>query len=123
MSLMQEFKAFVNRGNVIDLAVAVAVGGAFNALVDAVVKYGFMPIVDMILPKQLGWEKWKLGPILLGRILSAGVHFVVIAWVVFIVVTRFMRRRGATVGSAEPAPPPPEEVLLLREIRDSLRQR
>lgn len=125
MSLIQEFKAFINKGNVIDLAVAVVIGKAFGDIVTAVVNGFVMPLVSLALPKDMGWVAWKLGPFPIGQILAAVLNFVVIAFVIFIVVQKLMKGHLAKKEAPAPAAPPPtpEDILLLREIRDQLKQR
>lgn len=124
MSLIQEFKAFINKGNVIDLAVAVVIGKAFGDIVTAVVNGFVMPLVGLALPKDMGWVAWKLGPFPIGQILAATLNFIVIAFLIFIVVQKLMKGHLQKKEAAPAAPPPtPEDILLLREIRDQLKQR
>jgi large conductance mechanosensitive channel len=119
MTMMEEFKAFINKGNVIDLAVAVVVGGAFNDIVKAIVSGLIMPIANMFLPNG-DWEKWHIGKIKTGAILDATLHFLIISFVVFIMLKKFLKVKQAE--AAAPTTPPSEDILLLREIRDALRQ-
>lgn len=105
MSLMSEFKAFVAKGNVVDLAVAVVVGGAFGKIVDAFVKGLVMPMVEWILPKGTLWEQWALGPFRIGMLLDATLHFLLIALVVFLVFVKGLAR--LTQGRETKAATPP----------------
>lgn len=106
MSLMQEFKAFVAKGNVVDLAVAVVVGGAFGKIVDAFVKGIVMPLVELALPKDIAWEQWTLGPFKVGTLLDATINFLVIALVVFLVFVKGLavltKKREADALAPEP---------------------
>ena len=71
MSLIQEFKAFVAKGNVVDLAVAVVVGSAFGEIVKTFVNAVVMPLVSYVLPAKMAWEEWTLGKIRIGLVLGA----------------------------------------------------
>jgi large conductance mechanosensitive channel len=139
MGMMQEFKAFAIRGNVIDLAVGVIIGGAFGKIVDSLVQDIIMPIVGKIfggldfsnyyLPlNNQGMhlplaEAKKLGAVLAyGGFATILLNFVILAFIIFQMVRAINKARGATPeATAEPAPPP-EDTILLREIRDALRK-
>ena len=85
MSIVSEFKAFINKGNVIDLAVAVILGGAFQKIVDSLVNDMIMPIIALV----GGFDKiedLKAGPFTSGKLLAAGINFVLIAMVLFSIV-------------------------------------
>jgi large conductance mechanosensitive channel len=90
MSLKDEFKAFVMKGNVIDLAVAVVVGGAFGKIVTAFVDGIVMPLVTLVLPANIKWEEWVLGKFRIGAVLGATVNFLIIALVIFLVLIKFL---------------------------------
>ena len=116
MELVREFKEFINKGNVIDLAVAVVMGSAFDKIVKSIVSGVIMPIVGVILPSG-GWEKWTIWHIKAGAVLDAILNFLVISAVIFFLLKKFLKYKAQ-----DPAPPPPpDDVLLLREIRDLLR--
>ena len=135
MAIIQEFKEFAVKGNMIDLAVAVIIGGAFGKIVDSLVKDVVMPIVGLLLGGvdfrnlfiTLGKgsyatlaEAEKAGAAVLkyGVFLQTLVDFLIIAWIVFIAIKAINRMKRE-----EPAPAaPPEEVVLLREIRDALKR-
>ncbi len=87
MSLRDEFKAFILRGNVVDLAIAVVIGAAFGKIVDAFVKGLVMPLVSYILPKG-DWQAWTVGKFEVGKVLGASVDFLVIALVIFLVLVK-----------------------------------
>jgi large conductance mechanosensitive channel len=121
MGMMDEFKAFAFKGNVIDLAVGTVIGGAFGKIVAALVDNIIMPLVGKILPKG-GYESFEVGGIKLGLFLAAVVNFLIIAFVLFIVV------QAINKASAKPAPAPaapaepPAQEKLLAEIRDLLKK-
>ena len=119
-----EFKAFISRGNVLDLAVAVIIGGAFGAIVTSFVNDIIMPLVGVILG---GIDFTSLSitvgssAILYGNFIQAIINFLIIAFSVFLVVkaaNSFQRKQET--APAPPAPPTKEETLLA-EIRDLLK--
>lgn len=92
MSLRDEFKAFIMKGNVVDLAIAVVVGGAFGKIVTAFVDGLVMPLVSYVLPANIKWEEWVLGNFRIGSVLGATINFLIIALVVFLVLIKFLGR-------------------------------
>ncbi|WP_243383569.1 large conductance mechanosensitive channel protein MscL [Geothrix alkalitolerans] len=92
MSLKDEFKAFIMKGNVVDLAIAVVVGGAFGKIVTAFVDGLVMPLVSYVLPANIKWEEWILGKFRIGSVLGATINFLIIALVVFLVLVKFLGR-------------------------------
>ncbi len=90
MSLKDEFKAFIMKGNVVDLAVAVVVGAAFAKIVTAFVDGMVMPLVTYVLPANIKWEEWVLGKFRIGAVLGATVNFLIIALVIFLVLVKFL---------------------------------
>lgn len=146
MGIVKEFREFAVKGNVMDLAVGVIIGGAFSTIVNSIVKDLIMPIVGVATGGLDFSNKFvRLGDIPpsfkgnpdsfkdlqtagvavfgYGSFFTAVINFVILAIIVFGIV-RFMNslRRTEETAPAEP-PPTPEDVLLLREIRDSLKQR
>jgi large conductance mechanosensitive channel len=133
MSLLREFKAFIARGNVIDLAVGVVIGGAFGKIVTALVDGVVMPVIAMLTGGINAAEwRWVLKPAQLdaagkqvaaevairyGVVLQTALDFVLIALVIFLFLKAYNRLRDTEEAAA-----PPEEVLLLREIRDALKR-
>lgn len=123
MGMMKEFKDFALKGNVVDLAVAVVIGGAFGAIVTALVDKIIMPIVGMLIGQRFDTLSATVNgvPIQYGAFIQAVVNFLIIAFVLFMII-RFINK----VKKKEEAPPasaaPSEEVTLLREIRDSLKK-
>lgn len=143
MSMLQEFKAFAVKGNVVDLAVAVIIGAAFGKIVESLVQDVIMPIVGKIfggldfsnyyLPlnnqsMQLPLaEAKKAGAVLAyGNFLTILINFIILAFIIFLMVHMINKARTLTLRKEAQAPvveaPPSEDVLLLREIRDALRQ-
>ena len=103
MSMKDEFKAFIVKGNVIDLAVAVVVGGAFGKIVTAFVDGMVMPMMTYVLPANIKWEEWVLGKFRIGAVLGATVNFLIIALVIFLVLVKFL---GKFIKKEEPPADP-----------------
>jgi large conductance mechanosensitive channel len=120
MAIIKEFKDFINKGNVIDLAVAVVLGTAFGAIVKSLVDGVIMPVVGALSPSG-DWQHWMVWKIQIGAVLAASVNFVIIAFVVFLVVKKLMQFKKKPEAQAPAATP--EDILLLREIRDALAKR
>ncbi|UNT65019.1 large conductance mechanosensitive channel protein MscL [Acinetobacter towneri] len=143
MSVIQEFREFAVKGNMIDLAVGVIIGGAFGKIVDSLVKDIIMPLITVITgggvdftqkffvlgdnPNNLQSldELTKAGVNVLtyGNFLTILINFIILAWVVFLMVKMINRmRRKQEEAAPEPAATP-EDIALLREIRDELKKR
>jgi len=123
MSMMKEFKAFAMRGNVVDLAVAVIIGGAFGKIVTSLVADVVMPIVGLLLGGvNFSGLSITVGDAVIkyGAFIQAIVDFLIIAWVIFLALKALTKVKKAEPPAA-PAPPPPQEVLLT-EIRDLLKK-
>jgi large conductance mechanosensitive channel len=118
MSLKDEFKTFIMKGNVVDLAIAVVVGGAFGKIVTAFVDGMVMPLVTMVLPANIKWEEWVLGKFRIGSVLGATVNFLIIALVIFLVLIKFLGRfikkdeAGVAVPTTKECPACLEQVPL-----------
>jgi len=132
MKMFQEFKAFAMKGNVIDLAVGVIIGGAFGKIVSSLVNDIMMPLLGLLLGGvNFSGLKWVIPPvtsgaseivILYGAFLQSVVDFLIIAFAVFLFV-KLMTVRKKNEAVAPPAPPAPSaEVILLEEIRDLLKK-
>jgi large conductance mechanosensitive channel len=142
MGMMQEFKEFAVKGNVIDLAVGVIIGGAFGKIVGSLVEDVILPIVGSIFGKLdfsnlfvvLGqvpegtlhtldaMKKAGVPVLAYGSFITVAINFIILAFIIFMMVKQVNRLKRE-----EPAAPPapevtPEDVVLLREIRDSLRK-
>jgi large conductance mechanosensitive channel len=92
MSLKDEFKAFIMKGNVIDLAVAVVVGAAFGKIITAFVDGIVMPLVTYVLPANIKWEEWVVGKFRIGEVLGATVNFLIISLVIFLVLVKLLQK-------------------------------
>jgi large conductance mechanosensitive channel len=123
--MINEFKAFIMRGNVLDLAVAVVLGAAFTAIVTSLVDNLITPLVGLLMG---GVDLSKFGFTVgeaffgIGNMLNAVINFVIVAFVVFMLVKAVNRLMPKKV-EAPAAPAGPTEIELLAEIRDSLRAR
>jgi large conductance mechanosensitive channel len=122
--VMSEFKAFILRGNVLDLAVAVIIGVAFGAVVEAFTDGILMALVAAIVGEP-NFDDVTVhlgdGRILIGAFLTAFVNFLLIALALFLVIKAAARLMPAKPEPADEAPVPSDEALLLTEIRDLLR--
>lgn len=123
--MLKEFRDFISRGNVIDLAVAVILGAAFIAIVNSMVNDIIMPIIGVILG---GVDFTTLAitvgaaKITYGNFIQAIINFLIIAWIVFLIV-RAINSASKKKEAAPAAPPAPTaDVVLLTEIRDLLQQ-
>jgi large conductance mechanosensitive channel len=145
MGMMQEFKDFALKGNVMDLAVGVIIGGAFGKIVDSLVGDLIMPVVGkifgglnfsemyiMLAPPAKAVEgatsyaSLKAAGANLfgyGNFITIAVNFAILAFIIFMMVKQMNRMKKEAPAAAPAAPPPtPEDVLLLRQIRDSLKK-
>ncbi|GAA5334708.1 MULTISPECIES: large conductance mechanosensitive channel protein MscL [Thermus] len=122
--MLQGFKNFLMRGNVVDLAVAVVIGGAFGQVVNSLVADVLTPLIGAI-GGAPDFSALKLGPIALGKFINALVNFVVVAAAIYFLVVVPMQEAQKRLKKEEAAAPPepPEEVRLLREILEELRKK
>ena len=143
MSIAKEFREFAIKGNVIDLAVGVIIGAAFNKIVDSLVKDVIMPVISLVggdldfsskfvvlkaippgVPRTLA-DLTKAGvPVFAwGNFITVAVNFLILAFIIFLMVRQInrLKRKHAEPAAAAPSAPP-EDIVLLREIRDSLRK-
>jgi large conductance mechanosensitive channel len=129
-SLVEEFKTFAFKGNVVDLAVGVIIGGAFGKIVDSLVKNVIMPFVGSLLPGEQGYLGWKLvingKDIPYGLFIGEVVNFLIVAAAMFIFIVKFlgwiMSSKKAEEAAPAPAPALTKDQELLTEIRDLLRK-
>jgi len=123
--MLKEFRDFLSRGNVIDLAVAVIIGGAFGAIIKSLVDDIIMPVIGVLLGGvDFASLSFQVGDavVLYGNFIQAIVNFIVIALVIFLMVRSYNKLQEEQKAEEEAAPPEPsEEVVLLTEIRDLLR--
>ena len=142
MSMLQEFKEFAVKGNAMDLAVGVIVGGAFGKIVDSIVGDLIMPLISRVVGKLdfsnllivLGdnpnnlttladLKKAGIAVFAYGSFLTILVNFIILAFIIFLMIKQMNRLRPPAAPAPAPeAPVTPEDVLLLREIRDSLKK-
>ncbi len=127
-SLFEEFKNFAFKGNVIDLAVGVIIGGAFGKIVSSLVDNIIMPTVSVILPGNAGYKDWaiKIGEktIPYGAFLGDIVSFLLLATALFVFIVKFLGWLMKSKAAEVAAPPAPtKEQELLTEIRDLLKER
>ncbi|MBP6655016.1 MAG: large conductance mechanosensitive channel protein MscL [Propionivibrio sp.] len=141
MSMLKEFREFAMKGNVMDLAVGVIIGGAFGKIVDSVVADLIMPLVAWVMGGKLDFsgmffvlgsvpegtvmtldalKKAQVPVFAYGNFITILVNFIILAFIIFMMIKQMNRLR-----KAEPPAPPaatPEDIVLLREIRDSLKK-
>ena len=142
MGMMQEFRAFAVKGNVIDLAVGVIIGGAFGKIVDSVVSDLIMPVVGLVFGRLdfsnlfvvLGavpagtamtldaLKKAGVPVFAYGNFLTVAVNFVILAFIIFIMIKQINRLKREAPAAAPAPVATPEDIVLLREIRDSLKK-
>lgn len=125
-SLFDEFKTFAFKGNVIDLAVGVIIGGAFANIVKSLVDNIVMPTVGVLLPGHKGYEGWALTvqgkTIPYGKFLGDVVNFLIVAFALFLFISKFLGWVMRLKKEEAVSPPPPtRDQELLAEIRDLLR--
>lgn len=140
--MLQEFKTFIARGNVLDLAVGVIIGGAFGTIVKSLTEDLIMPLVSAVtgspdftqnylvlgsIPAGVDRSSYEalkeagVATLGYGAFLTAVLNFLILAFAVFLIV-KYANRFFAFSAPAPVEAPPPEDVLLLREIRDSLKK-
>ncbi|QIL81470.1 large conductance mechanosensitive channel protein MscL [Diaphorobacter sp. HDW4A] len=142
MSFMSEFREFAVKGNVIDLAVGVIIGGAFGKIVDSIVNDLIMPIVGLIFGKldfsnlfvALGnvpegtphtleaIRKAGVPVFAYGNFITVAVNFIILAFIIFLMVKQVNRLKREAPAPAPAPEATPEDIVLLREIRDNLKR-
>ena len=123
MGFVSEFKEFISKGNVLDLAVGVIIGGAFGKIVTSLTDDIIMPIVGL-LGGQPDFSAIHLGPIKIGLFINALVGFLILAVIIFFIVkgANSIKKKPVEVVAVPTTPPPPTtDQQLLMEIRDALR--
>ncbi len=139
-NIMKEFRAFAVRGNVVDLAVGVIIGGAFGKIVDSLVNDIVMPLISTLLGGRIDFtnlfivlgsvpdnvprtfdalKKAGIPIFAYGNFITISINFILLAFVIFQMVKIINRIRDQ---EPKPTPPTPEDILLLREIRDNLKK-
>lgn len=140
MGFFSEFREFAVKGNVVDLAVGVIIGGAFGKIVDSIVNDLIMPLVGKVVggldfsnyyialadqPAGLALaDAKKAGAVFAyGSFITVALNFAILAFIIFLMIKQINRlKREEAPAEAAPAPATPEDVVLLREIRDSLKK-
>lgn len=133
MSMMKEFKTFAMRGNVVDLAVGIIIGGAFGKIISSFVNDVLMPPIGMLLGgvdfssfaltlKEAAGDAPAV-TVKYGVFINTAIDFVIVAFAIFIVIKAMnsLKKKEAEVPAAPPTPP--KEEILLTEIRDLLKKR
>ncbi len=145
MAIMKEFREFAVRGNVVDMAVGIIIGGAFTTIVKSLVSDVIMPPIGLLLadvdftdlfvvlkgegPYTTLAQAQAAGAVTLnyGQFINNVISFLIVAWAVFFLVRGLNRLKRREEEAAPVATPPtpevPEDIILLREIRDSLKHR
>ncbi|MFN9474207.1 large conductance mechanosensitive channel protein MscL [Acidovorax sp.] len=143
MGIAQEFREFAVKGNVIDLAVGVIIGGAFGKIVDSVVSDLILPVVGLVFGKLdfsnlfivLGnvpagtamtldaLKKAGVPVFAYGNFITVAVNFFILAFIIFMMIKQINRHKRETPPAPAAPAAPPEDIALLREIRDSLKNR
>jgi large conductance mechanosensitive channel len=139
---MKEFRAFAVKGNVIDLAVGVIIGGAFGKIVDSLVNDIVMPLISSLLGGRIDFtnlfivlgtvpdnvprtfdalKKAGIPIFAYGNFITISINFILLAFVIFQMV-KIVNKIRLQDEEPKPAPPTPEDIVLLREIRDSLKK-
>ena len=141
--MLNEFKEFIARGNVMDLAVGVIIGAAFSKIVTSVVEDLVMPIVGALTGGGFDFSNYFLplsanvtatslaaarqqGAVFAyGNFITVLINFLILAWIIFLMIKAVNRMRASIEKKKDEAPAalPPEDILLLSEIRDLLKQR
>jgi large conductance mechanosensitive channel len=137
MGVMSEFRDFAMRGNVVDLAVGVIIGGAFGKIVSVLVDKVMMPPLGLVMggidfaDKKLviqsavmEADKVITPEVALGygEFINALIQFIIVAWALFLVIKAMNRIKKKAEAAPPPPAAPPEDVVLLREIRDLLKK-
>ncbi len=142
MSMLDEFKAFAIKGNVVDLAVGVIIGAAFGKIVDSVVSDLILPLVGSVIGKLdfsnlfvvLGavptgtamtldaLKKAGVPVFAYGNFITVAVNFLILAFIIFLMVKQINRLKREAPAEAPAPAATPEDILLLREIRDNLKK-
>lgn len=123
MGFFREFKDFALKGNVLDLAVGVIIGGAFGKIVSALVDNILMPVINTVGGGEAPFKELQVGTIGIGAFLQATIDFLIIALILFVII-RFVNRFKKTEQAPPPAPPAPTRTeLLLEDILKELKSK
>ncbi|WP_422928956.1 large conductance mechanosensitive channel protein MscL [Singulisphaera sp. PoT] len=126
-TLLDEFKAFAFKGNVVDLAIGVIIGGAFHNIVDSLVKNLIMPLFAILIPGQRPYTHWQFtakgSTVHYGLFLGDIVHFLIMAAILFLFLVKFLGWLMRPRKAEDDAPALNRQEELLTEIRDLLKSR
>ena len=124
--MLKEFKDFINRGNVVDLAVAVVLGGAFGAIVNSLVNDLIMPLIGILLG-GINFSSLALqvgdATLTYGNFIQAVINFLIIAFAIFLIVRAYNNTLKKKEAAPAAPPEPSTEEKLLAEIRDLLKEK
>jgi large conductance mechanosensitive channel len=124
-TLLDEFKAFAFKGNVVDLAIGVIVGGVFHNLIDSLVRNLFMPLIAIMLPGERPYTHWQItvrgSTVHIGLLLSDILHFLLVAAILFLFLVKFLGWLMRPKKLVQVAPALSRQEELLTEIRDLLK--
>lgn len=133
MSILNEFREFAMKGNVVDLAIGVVIGTAFGAITNSLVSDVIMPPLGVLMGgidfshyalTLVPAEGEKAAVILsYGKFIQTLINFLIVAWAMFMIVKIMNRMRRAPETAAAAPPPPPKSEVLLEEIRDLLKKK
>ena len=129
---MHEFKTFAIKGNMIDLAIGVVIGGAFSAIVTSIITNIIMPLIGILI--GVDFKNWVIqlprlygnvepGTLGIGLFINSVINFLVVAFILFLFVRTLNKYRKKQEEAPPPPPEPTNEELLLTEIRDIMKQR
>lgn len=124
-SFMKEFKEFISKGNVMNMAVGIIIGGAFTAIIGSLVEDVIGPIIGMItggidfsgLAITVGSAQ-----LMIGNFIQAIINFLITAWVLFLIIKAMNKFQKKEEPEPEPEPETPADIVLLTEIRDLLKK-
>jgi len=126
--MLKGFRDFILRGNVLDLAIAVIMGAAFNQIVNSLVGDVLTPLIGAIF-RRPDFSNIALGPVMIGKFINAVVNFLIVAAAIYFVIVLPLKKleegiekRKAKEATAAPASAPSEEVRLLSEILETLKK-
>ena len=126
-TLLDEFKAFAFKGNVVDLTIGVIIGGAFHTIIDSLIKNLIMPLIAILIPGERPYTHWQFtargSTVHVGALLSDVVHFLIISALLFLFLVKFLGWLMRAHKSEDATPILSHQEELLTEIRDLLKAR
>jgi len=126
-AMLEEFKTFAFKGNVVDLAIGVIIGAAFGKIIDSLVKHIIMPFISVIMPGQQGYLTWKLvingKDVPYGLFIGEIVNFLIVALALYIFIVKFIGMIMKNKQEKATVPPLTKDQELLAEIRDLIREK